>query len=47
MNFYELKAFLTLSENLHFAKTAENINISPSALSRIISRLEEENEQNF
>lgn len=43
MNFYELKAFLTLSENLHFAKTAENINISPSALSRIISRLEEEN----
>jgi len=43
MNFYELKAFLTLSENLHFAKTADSINISPSALSRIISRLEEEN----
>ena len=42
MNFYELKAFLTLTRELHFAKTAEEINISPSALSRIISRLEEE-----
>ena len=43
MNLYELKAFVTLSRTLHFAKTAEEINISPSALSRIISRLEEEN----
>lgn len=42
MNFYELKAFVVLSKQLHFAKTAEEINISPSALSRIISRLEEE-----
>lgn len=42
MNFYELKAFLTLAKELHFAKTAEEINISPSALSRIITRLEEE-----
>ena len=42
MNFYELKAFVVLSKQLHFAKTAEEINISPSALSRIITRLEEE-----
>lgn len=42
MNLYELKAFVSLSEQLHFAKTAEEINISASALSRIIARLEEE-----
>lgn len=42
MNFYELKAFVALSRQLHFAKTAEEINLSPSALSRIITRLEEE-----
>lgn len=43
MNLYELKAFITLSKTLHFGKTASLENISPSALSRIISRLEEEN----
>lgn len=43
MNLYELKAFVTLSETLHFGKTASQENISPSALSRVISRLEEEN----
>lgn len=42
MDFYELNAFLLLSKTLHFAKTAEKVNLSPSALSRIISRLEEE-----
>lgn len=42
MDLFELKAFVSLSEQLHFAKTAEEINISASALSRIISRLEEE-----
>lgn len=42
MDFFELNAFLTLSKNLHFAKTAEQVNLSPSALSRLISRLEEE-----
>ncbi|MDE5899589.1 MAG: LysR family transcriptional regulator [Treponemataceae bacterium] len=42
MNFYELKAFAALSEQLHFAKAAAQLNMSPSALSRIISRLEEE-----
>lgn len=42
MNFYELKAFSTLARTLHYGKTAAEINLSPSALSRIISRLEEE-----
>lgn len=42
MNFYELNAYVSLTNHLHFAKTAEEINISPSALSRIITRLEEE-----
>lgn len=42
MDFFELNAFLTLSKTLHFAKTAEKINLSPSALSRLITRLEDE-----
>ncbi len=42
MDFVELQAFLKLSETLHFTKAANEINLSPSALSRIISRLEDE-----
>lgn len=42
MDFFELNAFYTLSKNLHFARTAEKVNLSPSALSRLVSRLEEE-----
>ena len=42
MDFFELNAFLTLSRNLHFAKTAAEVNLSPSALSRLITRLEGE-----
>lgn len=42
MDFYELNAFITLTKNLHYGKTAEKLNMSPSALSRIINRLEEE-----
>lgn len=42
MNFYELEAFIELAKQLHFGKTALKLNMSPSALSRIISRLEEE-----
>ncbi len=42
MDFFELNAFLNLSQSLHFAHTAEKINLSPSALSRLISRLEDE-----
>lgn len=42
MNFYELHAFTVLAEELHFGRAAEKLNMSPSALSRIISRLEDE-----
>ncbi|MBQ1949859.1 MAG: HTH-type transcriptional activator IlvY [Treponema sp.] len=42
MNLYELKTFTVLSKTLHYAKTAEQLNMSSSAASRIISRLEEE-----
>ncbi len=42
MDFFELDAFLKLSQTLHFAKTAQEVNLSSSALSRLISRLEEE-----
>ncbi len=42
MNSYELRAFVTLAEKLHFGRAASQINVSPSALSRMISRLEEE-----
>ena len=42
MDFVELDAFLHLSKTLHFARTAEEVHLSPSALSRLITRLEEE-----
>jgi len=42
MDFFELHAFVTLSRHLHFARAAEALNASPSALSRIVGRLEEE-----
>ena len=42
MDFNELRAFLELSSTLHFARTAQKVNLSPSALSRVISRLEAE-----
>ncbi|MCH5291454.1 MAG: HTH-type transcriptional activator IlvY [Treponema sp.] len=42
MDFYELKAFLQLSRTLHFAKAAQEVNLSASALSRLVGRLEEE-----
>lgn len=42
MNFYELQAFVTLAEKLHFGKAAAAVNVSPSALSRMISRLEDD-----
>ena len=42
MDFFELKAFVSVAKNLHFARAANEINLSPSALSRRISRLEEE-----
>lgn len=42
MDFYELEAFVTLSHVLHFGRAAAKINLSPSALSRLIDRLEDE-----
>lgn len=42
MDFFELEAFSVLAQTLHFARTADKINLSPSALSRLIARLEAE-----
>ncbi len=42
MDFFELKAFISVARNLHFARAATEINLSPSALSRLVSRLEDE-----
>ncbi len=42
MDFFELEAFYTLSQILHYAQTAGKIHLSPSALSRLINRLESE-----
>ncbi|MCR5045526.1 MAG: LysR family transcriptional regulator [Treponema sp.] len=42
MDFYELDSFIKLAETLNFSKAADLRNMSPSALSRMISRLEEE-----
>ena len=42
MDFSEMEAFVSLAGHLHFARAAEAVNTSPSALSRIIGRLEEE-----
>lgn len=42
MDLFELEAFLVLSEQLHFARAASRVNLSPSALSRLLSRLEDE-----
>ncbi len=42
MDNYSLRLFLTLSENLHFGRTSQLCNISPSALSRQIQRIEDE-----
>ena len=42
MNLHELELFLNLSRSLHFGKTSQECHISPSALSRVIQRLEEE-----
>lgn len=42
MNFYEMEAFVRLSRELHFGRAASALNMSPSALSRVITRLEDE-----
>ena len=42
MDFYELEAFVALSESLHFSRAAAAVHLSASALSRLVGRLEEE-----
>lgn len=42
MDFFELEAYVMLTRHLHFARAAEALNASPSALSRIVGRLEDE-----
>jgi LysR family positive regulator for ilvC len=42
MNTHELDHFLTLAETLHFGRASRACNLSPSALTRSIQRLEEE-----
>lgn len=42
MDFHELEAFSALADTLHFARAASQVHLSPSALSRLLGRLEEE-----
>jgi len=37
-----LRAFVTLAEELHFGRTAEQLHITPTKLTRLIQRLEQE-----
>ncbi|MBU0486008.1 MAG: HTH-type transcriptional activator IlvY [Proteobacteria bacterium] len=45
MDIRELEIFLTLADMLHFSRASQVCNISPSALTRTIQRLEEQIEQ--
>lgn len=45
MDIRELEIFLTLADLLHFGRASQACNLSPSALTRTIQRLEEELEQ--
>jgi len=45
MDIRELNIFLTVAELLHFGKASQACNLSPSALTRTIQRLEEQVEQ--
>ena len=42
MDQHELKIFLDLAETLHFGRASRQANLSPSALSRAVRRMEEE-----
>jgi LysR family positive regulator for ilvC len=42
MDFHELEAFVALAGTLHFARAAAAVHTSPSGLSRLLGRLEEE-----
>ena len=45
MDIRELEIFLTVAEKLHFGRASQACNLSPSALTRTIQRLEEQLEQ--
>lgn len=45
MDIRELEVFLTVAETLHFGRASQACNLSPSALTRTIQRLEEELDQ--
>ncbi len=42
MDFHEMEAFIALARTLHFARAAATVATSPSALSRLVARLEDE-----
>jgi LysR family transcriptional regulator, positive regulator for ilvC len=42
MDFHELEAFVALAKTLHFARAATALHTSPSGLSRLLGRLEDE-----
>ncbi|MEI6859884.1 MAG: HTH-type transcriptional activator IlvY [Shewanella sp.] len=42
MDIKTIKLYLHLSESLHFSKTAQAMHVSPSTLSRVMQRLEDE-----
>ncbi len=42
MDFHELEAFVVLARTLHFARAAAAVHTSPSGLSRLLGRLEDE-----
>jgi LysR family transcriptional regulator, positive regulator for ilvC len=42
MQIHELRHFLVLAESLHFGRASQACNVSPSALSRIVRRIEDE-----
>lgn len=42
MDFHELEAFVVLARTLHFARAAAALHTSPSGLSRLLGRLEDE-----
>ena len=42
MDIPSLRLFITLSRNLHFGKTSEEMHMSPSAVSRALQRLEDQ-----
>ncbi len=42
MDIHEIEAFIALADTLHFARAAAQVHLSPSALSRLLARIEGE-----